>query len=102
MSKNKHNRSFSIYLANRKRKPGLIRSFLLELEIELGESRIVLNDGSEWPLFKEEELEQKLAHDGYAQALVSFQVFADGEFFAIGRLYQEQEKQEKQEKQNDN
>jgi hypothetical protein len=84
-----NNHTFSIYLANRKKKPGLVRSFLLEMEIIFGEKKILLNDGSEWPLYKEEELQQYLENNGKANALVSFQVFEDGEFFAIARLYRE-------------
>lgn len=83
-------KTFSVHLANGKPKPRLVKFFLENIEIKRGQNFITLEDGSEWPLYKEPSLRQALrqSKDGSAAALVSFQLFTDGEFFAIGRLYQ--------------
>lgn len=82
-------KTFSVYLTNGKLKPRLVKFFLENVEIKRGQNFITLKDGSEWPLYKEASLRQALrqSKNDSVEALVSFQLFTDGEFFAIGRLY---------------
>lgn len=89
-------KTFNIFLQNGQKKPGLRRSFLRKVTIPFGVHDIVLEDGSNWLIYKEPEVrEYQNTHGREAECLLSFQIFQDGEAFAIARLFKEEFVKEK-------
>lgn len=80
--------TFGIYLANKQKKPGLVKSFLDTITIEADQPEIVIEDGSKWKLFLEPATKDYIYRNGYALCIISFQVFNDGEAIAVARIYQ--------------
>lgn len=94
-----HPKTFSIFLSNREKKKGLVKHWLEVKPLFLGRHNIVMPDGTRWPLYIEPATQAEINKLSYEEritakeCLVSFQVFNDGEFFAVARLYKEKETQ---------
>lgn len=78
--------TFSIFLSNKRKKPGLCKSFLEEHSLSPTQTQIVLEDGSIWPLYHEHKV---VFDNGYYKAIVSFQCFEDGSYYAVARPLKE-------------
>jgi len=85
----KNRKTFSILKATGHKKEGLIRSFLVVQSISRFDRHITTREGTQWPVFHEPELQDAFKKQEEIKCIVSFQSFADGEFFAIARLYKE-------------
>lgn len=85
-----HSKSFSIYQANGKRKEGLKKAFVMRKALFGLETQVILNDGSKWPLFFETNVN---AICNITQYIISFQVYKNGDYFAVARLYKDKDKQ---------
>lgn len=81
--------SFGIYLSNGQKKPGLKKSFIEVMEILVCfHKTVTLIDGSEWQLYGEPEVLDKMHEKiDFVRCIVSFQVYDDGEAFAVARLF---------------
>lgn len=76
--------TFTIYQANGKRKTGLKKAFVEVIRLAYNKPTIKLADGSVWPVYYESQ-----APILGAKYIVSFQVYNDGSFFAVARLYKD-------------
>lgn len=87
--------TFNVYLSNGVKKRDLVRSFLRTVKIPMLASSegfaIELADGSTWPVIFERYAGHAVTRGNFTYIL-SFQRFADGEYFAIARLFQEKPK----------
>lgn len=94
-----HSPSFSIYLSNKQRKPGLIKAFIETHHVDVNARTIRLADDSLWPLYRDKQFVSYLLNTtesiGWLKCLVSFQCFNDGTYFAVARPYKEKEKDTK-------
>jgi len=82
-------RSFGIYQANGKRKDGLKKAFVEVMDICTEDTKVKLKDGSIWPLY----FDSIQGSPSIDKCIVSFQVYDDGDYYAVARLYQEKVKQ---------
>jgi len=80
--------SFGIYQANGKRKEGLKKAFVEVMELNSNDDVAILKDFSIWPLF----IEDASCGNGITKFIVSFQVYENGDYFAVARLYKDKEK----------
>jgi len=83
------NRSFGIYQANGKRKDGLKKAFVEVMDIADTDDYVKLKDGSIWPLHY--DTDERPIH-AVCKFIVSFQVYDNGEFYAVARHYKEKVK----------
>lgn len=86
-------RSFGIYQANGKRKDGLKKAFVFIDTIDLNINKYILaSDGSVWPIYYDiEQLKARQASKQQFKCIISFQVYNDGDYYAIARLYKDKE-----------
>lgn len=80
---NRH--TFGVFLSNGQRKQGLVKSFLRVMFVHVGEPTIRLEDDTVWTLYKENDM--MMLAQPTEKAIVSFQVYDDGETFAVARRY---------------
>lgn len=84
----KDRHTFSIYVAHGVKKSGLIRSWCHEIEIEL--NTLVVHDNAMhlYNLYQEQEVKDHMNKwIVKVKCIVSFQVYNDGEQFAVARLW---------------
>lgn len=90
--------SFGIYQANGKKKDGLKKAFVEVVEIEIPVDKaietVTLKDKSVWPLyFDEPGINSRSFHaNSKVTFICSFQVYENGDYFAVARLYKEKGK----------
>jgi len=94
----KNRKTFSILMSTGHKKEGLIRSFLVVQSISRFDRQITTIDETKWPIFHEPELQDAFKKQEEIKCIISFQSFQDGEFFAIARLYKENQVNNKKEK----
>jgi len=82
--------TFGIYQANGHRKIGLKKAFVEILMLTGALNEIRLEDGSLWPIYYEAPI--NMIQDMCVKHIVSFQVYEDGRFFAVARLYKDKVK----------
>lgn len=80
----KERHTFGIYQANGKKKEGLRKAFIEIMDLSYCQEEIKLTDNSIWPVYYEGI--QPITVTRY---IVSFQVYTDGTYFAVARLYKE-------------
>jgi len=83
---------FNVFNEKRERKPGLRISFL-DVRVVYARDTVLTTERhgniTEWPLYKEESLQHAFRKEQAAKCIISFQMFEDGEYFAVARLFKE-------------
>lgn len=81
--------SFNIYQANGKRKEGLKKAFVEIKELFGSEDTVKLADNSVWPIYYESPI--NMAFNSMVKHIISFQVYENGDYFAVARLYKDKD-----------
>jgi hypothetical protein len=82
--------TFSIYLANGHKKPGLVKSFLDTYTIAHDDLELMVDDGSIFDLYIEPVTKDFLWRNGEQLCIISFQVYENGDAIAVARLYRKE------------
>lgn len=85
--------SFEVFAVSGERKRGLRVSFLEVRGLHRDDIKITTERQgivTVWPVYKEPALQKHYLHETYARTIISFQMFEDGELFAIARLFDDQ------------
>lgn len=84
--------SFGIYKANGTKKDGLRKNFVIVDSFVPVLSHYTLeSDGSVWPLYYEDRYVQAGSYHANVpiKFIISFQLYEDGEYFAVARIWKE-------------
>lgn len=84
--------SFEVYTEAKQRKPGLKISFLEIRVIYAGDTKLSTERAglvTIWSLYKEPLVQHVLRNQQAVKCIVSFQMFDDGEYFAVARMFRE-------------
>lgn len=86
--------SFEVFDKAKTRKLGLKLSFL-DIRVLHAADTIIITERhgqkTQWPLYKEESLQHAFRKSPMVKCIISFQMFDDGEYFAVARVYKEKE-----------